>query len=240
MRRTSLMLAAAGGVAVLAVTGAALGVAAADRSSGRSAPAAVTVEDHPARAGGDDPAGTTSGEDNPARSANRGDDNPARSANGREDTPARHATADDATAPATIGGEDSPGRQGRDDDTVAAPAADRAVSRQRAAEVALARIGGGRVSEIEAETEHGRPAWSVKVVRDGWRHEVKVDRGTGAVLEVERQRAGTDDRGGRDDSGRDDRAGSDDRGGDDHGRDDDHGTHDRGDDHGGGRHGDDD
>ncbi|WFE38678.1 PepSY domain-containing protein [Micromonospora sp. WMMD998] len=205
MRRTSLMLAAAGGVAVLAVTGVALGVTAADRSSGRSAPAAVTVADDPARAGDDDSAGATSGDDNPAGTT-PGDDNPDRSANGGEDNPDRHGTADDDPAPAVTSGEDNPARQGRDDDgTDAVPAAGGGVSRQRAAEVALARTGGGRVTEIEAETEHGRPAWSVKVVRDGWRHEIKVDRGTGTVVEAERQRAEADDR------GRDDR-------GDDHGR----------------------
>ncbi|WBB72540.1 PepSY domain-containing protein [Micromonospora sp. WMMD1128] len=219
MRRTSLVLAAAGGVAVLAVTGVALGVTAADRSSGRSTPAAVTVADDPARVGDDDSAGTAPGDDNPARSANGAEDDPARSTNGGDDNPARAATADDGSAPAATSGEDNPARQGRDDDgTGTAPAAGRAVSRQRAAEVALARTGGGRVTEIEAETEHGRPAWSVKVVRDGWRHEVKVDRGTGAVLAAERLRPDADDRGGRDDhSGRDDR-GTDDRS-DDHGHD---------------------
>ncbi|WP_405092666.1 PepSY domain-containing protein [Micromonospora sp. NBC_01392] len=209
MRRTSLMLAAAGGVAVLAVTGAALGTTAADRSTGRTAPAAVTVEDNPARTG-------AGGEDNPARTGTGGEDNPARSATGGGDDRARRGTADDDRAPAGTGREDNPARRGTDDDAGPARAAGGTVSRQRAAEVALARTGGGRVTEIEAETEHGRPAWSVKVTRDGWRHEVKVDRATGAVLEAERQRAGTDDRSGRDD----------------------HGSHDRDDDHG--RHGDDD
>ncbi|GAB3072532.1 PepSY domain-containing protein [Micromonospora schwarzwaldensis] len=221
MRRTSLMLAAAGGVAVLAVTGAALGATAADRSTGRTAPAAVTVEDDPAR-----PA--TSGEDNPARRGAGGEDNPARSATGGGDDRAGRGTADDNPAPTGTRREDNPARRGADDDADPARAAGGTVSRQRAAEVALARIGGGRVTEIEAETEHGRPAWSVKVTRDGWRHEVKVDRVTGAVLEAERERAGTDDRGGRDDDDR----------GDDRGGRDDHGSHDRGDDHG--RHGDDD
>ncbi|MET8063552.1 PepSY domain-containing protein [Micromonospora sp. NPDC005313] len=156
MRRMSLMLAAAGGVAVLAVAGAALGVAAADRSGGPTAPAAVTAD-------GTGPAG--------------------------EDNPARQGVDDDGGAtPADDGGTTTA--------PAPAPTSGAAVDRQRAAEVALARIGGGRVVEVEAETEHGRPAWSVKITRDGWRHEVKVDRGDGTVLEVERQRAGADDRGG--------------------------------------------
>ncbi|MFI7216390.1 PepSY domain-containing protein [Micromonospora maritima] len=225
MRRTSLVLAAAGGVAVLAVTGAALGVTAADRSGAPTAPAAVTVEDDPARQGADDIAGSgASDEDNPDR---QGVDDDATTGPGAvgEDNPDRRG-ADDTTGV----GEDDPARRGTDDGATGG-AAGGTVSRQHAAEVALARSGGGRVVEVEAETEHGRPVWSVKVTRDGWRHEVKVDRGTGAVLEVERERAGTDDRA-DDSSGRDDSAGRDDNGGrdDSRGRDDDRGRDDRHDD----------
>jgi hypothetical protein len=64
--------------------------------------------------------------------------------------------------------------------------------------------------EIEAETEHASPVWSVKVARAGTTYEVKVDRGDGTVVEVERRTA---------DGSR---------------------PHDRGDDHGGDRSGDDD
>ena len=172
MRRTSLMLAAAGGAAVLAVTGVALGVTAADRPAGGTALTAVT-------------AGPTS------------DDNP------KPDDDATHGGA-----------------------TPSGTAAGGTVSRERAGEIALARAGGGRIVEIEAETEHGRPVWSVKVVNAGIRHEVKVDRGDGAVVESERER--TDDSGG-------DRARSDDHGGARGGSDDD-----RYDDHGGDRRGSDD
>ncbi|SCG61454.1 PepSY domain-containing protein [Micromonospora humi] len=216
MRRTSLMLAAAGGVAVLAVTGAALGVVAADQSSGRSAPVAVTVEDNPARQGtaDDGRVGSRSGADGPTRTG--AEDDPAGSSNAVEDNPARQGRDDDGTG---VAGEDDPARRGRDDGTATAPARGGTVSRQRAAEVALARAGGGRVTEVEAETEHGRPAWSVKVVHDGLRHEIKVDRETGAVLEAEPRRTGADDHGGRGDDGRDDRGG-DDHGGDRHGDDD--------------------
>ncbi|ATO14768.1 hypothetical protein CO540_13795 [Micromonospora sp. WMMA2032] len=228
MRRTSLVLAAAGGVAVLAVAGAALGVTAAERSGGPTAPAAVTVEDNPARQGADDTTGTGApGEDNPERQGVDDDGTTGPGAVG-EDDPARRSAG---------GGEDDPARRGVDDDATGA-ATGGTVSRQRAAEVALARTGGGRVTEVEAETEHGRPAWSVKVDRDGWRHEVKVDRGTGSVLEVERERAGADDRGRDDSRDRDDDGsrGRDDDGSrgrdDDGGRDDSRGTHDRHDDHG--------
>ncbi|MCW3815514.1 PepSY domain-containing protein [Micromonospora sp. DR5-3] len=178
MRRTSLVLAAAGGAAVLAVTGVALGVTTVDRTAPGTALAA-------------------------------------------------------ATASPTI--EDNP--KPDDDPTLAAPngTADGTVSGKRAGEIALARLGGGRIVEIEAEREHGRRVWSVKVAKGGTTYEVKVDRGDGTVVEVERKLV--------DDRGRD-RAGSDDRShdvGDDHGGDRPRaGTDDRGDDHGGTRAGSDD
>ncbi|MBM0226645.1 hypothetical protein DKT69_11890 [Micromonospora sicca] len=166
MRRTSLVLAAAGGAAVLAVTGAALGVTTAEREAPGAALAAATV-------------GPTT------------DDNPA--------------PDDDSTGRATP------------TSTASAGAADGTVSREQAGQIALARAGGGRIVEIEAEREHARPVWSVKIGKGGILLEVKVDRANGAVVEIERKRADdhsgdgtrtrTDDR--TDDHGGD-RAGSDD------------------------------
>ncbi|MEU0155944.1 PepSY domain-containing protein [Micromonospora fulviviridis] len=186
MRRTSLVLAAMGGAAVLAITGAAISVTTADGSGPSTVPAAVSADDNPDRTGG----------------SNRGaaDDSP-----GPDDT----ATA----GPARPGGaSNTSGERG-------------VVDGQRAGEVALARVGGGRIVEIEAETEHGRLAWSVKVARAGSTYEVKVDRGDGAVVEVEQRADGIR----RTDDGRrtDDRY-------------DDHGGDDRYDDHGGDRSGSDD
>ncbi|MFE9202028.1 PepSY domain-containing protein [Micromonospora sp. NPDC007230] len=182
MRRTSLVLAAAGGAAVLAVTGVALGVTAADPPAPGPALAAETADDNP-------------------------------------------KPDDDATS------------------SGAAPSgtADGAVSGKRAGEIALARLGGGRIVEIEAELEHGRRVWSVKVAKDGTTYEVKVDRGDGTVVEIEQRRA---DDGRRGDDRTAARSGSDDRNhdvGDDHGGDRPRtGTDDRGDDHGGTRTGSDD
>ncbi|MCW3840892.1 PepSY domain-containing protein [Micromonospora yasonensis] len=177
MRRTSLVLAAVGAIAALAVTGATLGATGADRSAPDTAAVAMTA----------------------------GDDNPK--------------PDDDAmSAGATPGG------------TASVPADD-TVSRRRAGEIALARTGGGRIVEIEAEVEHGRPVWSVKVVVNGVRYEVEVDRTDGTVVGTERKR--TDDRGGdRTRARTDDR--TDDHGGTRTGSDD------RYDDHGGDRVGDDD
>lgn len=146
-------------------------------------------------------------------------------------------TSDDDPAGATP--EDSPG--GADSATTGAarpagaadtPGPSGAVDRRRAGAVALARLGGGRIVEVEAETEHGRPVWSVKVARDGLTWEVKVDRADGAVVEVERRAAGARHA----DDGRESDDRYDDHGGDRVGGDDD----DRYDDHGGNRSGDDD
>ncbi|MGR6317607.1 PepSY domain-containing protein [Micromonospora soli] len=175
MRRMSLVLAAAGGAAVLAVSGVALGVQTADWPTAGGARVAVTADDNP-----------------------KPDDDP---------------TSRTAAPTGTAG----------------TPAA--TVSRERAGEIALARLGGGRIVEIEAELEHGRPVWSVKVARAGTTYEVKVARSNGAVVEVERRQAGDDGR--RTDDRYDDHGG-------DRARTDDHGTDDRYDDHGGDRRGSDD
>jgi uncharacterized membrane protein YkoI len=123
------------------------------------------------------------------------------------------------------------------------------VSAEQASAIALSRAGGGRITEVEAELEHGRPVWKVELVNGGVKYEVYVDRETGAVVKAEREAAEVRDRHGDDaddrgddsttrsgdnsgpgsgddsddNSGRDhpedDATGADDHGGDDHGGD---------------------
>ncbi|MET7965515.1 PepSY domain-containing protein [Micromonospora sp. NPDC005305] len=188
MRRTSLVLAAVGGAAVLAVTGGAIGVTTADGSDPATAPAAVTADVT-------DPVGGTA-DDNPTTA----DDKPGTA----DDKPGTDDSATAGTAPTRGAPKTSPSG---------------AVDRQQAGSVALALLDGGRIVEIEAETEHARPVWSVKVARAGTTYEIKVDRADGTVVEVERRTA---------DGSRT------------HDRDDDHGGDDRNDDHGGDRSGGDD
>jgi hypothetical protein len=122
-----------------------------------------------------------------------------------------------------------------DDDDASAPAATTpaattpatrtpgAITIDTARAIALRAVGGGRVTGIESETEHGRAVWDVDVVAFGVRHDIDVDSSTGTVLRHRiKGSSGNDDRrGGGDDRGRDDRGrgghGSDDQGGDDHG-----------------------
>ncbi|MEV6850533.1 PepSY domain-containing protein [Actinoplanes sp. NPDC051411] len=62
------------------------------------------------------------------------------------------------------------------------PSAGGTVSATDAEGLALAATGGGRVIRVEAETEHGVAVWSVRIVVNGVRYDLDVDRGTGEVL----------------------------------------------------------
>ncbi|MFJ2261772.1 PepSY domain-containing protein [Streptomyces sp. NPDC087844] len=77
--------------------------------------------------------------------------------------------------------------------TAASPAttpASPSVGSRRAGEIALSHVGSGTVTEVEAETEHGRTVWSVEILGNGSRYEVHVDRGSG---EITRSRTKSDD-----------------------------------------------
>ncbi|MCX4472419.1 PepSY domain-containing protein [Micromonospora sp. NBC_01655] len=79
------------------------------------------------------------------------------------------------------------------------------VDQQRAGEIALARAGGGRIVEVEAEAEDGHQVWSVEIVNGRTEHEVDVDRNDGAVVKAEQEPVDDDDdRDDRDDDGSDD------------------------------------
>lgn len=61
-----------------------------------------------------------------------------------------------------------------------------AVSRDEAIAIALEHVGGGRVSKVEIEREHGRLEWKVEVVGGGVEHDVRVDAATGTVTRTDR------------------------------------------------------
>lgn len=128
--------------------------------------------------------------------------------------------------------------------TTPTAAAGETMSEELARELAVAQAGGGTVTNVEQEVEHGRLEWKVDVLRDGVQQDIRIDAATGTVArhDTSDDRATTspttppapastrsappttDDRGR--DRGYDDNPHADDRGGDDdHGRggDDDHG-----------------
>ncbi|MGW3807805.1 PepSY domain-containing protein [Micromonospora sp. NPDC005113] len=184
MKRSSLLLASVGGAAVLAVAGVAVGVSAAGdpRASGTTL-AAATVG----------PTAT----DAPDDSATRG----TTPAPGTSGTTAAPSTSGTTAAPSTSGTPSGGGSP-----------AGAAVNEQRAGEIALARAGGGRITEVEAEQEHGRPVWSVEIIAGDIEHEVDVDRDNGTVVKAEQESVddGDDDGDDRNDDDDDDRAGDDD------------------------------
>ncbi|MFC3504714.1 PepSY domain-containing protein [Micromonospora krabiensis] len=168
MKRSAILLASAGGAAVLAVAGVAVGVTAADGDRNRGTTLAAATVDPT------DPATPTEGA-TPDDSATAG-------------TPSGSATAGTPSGTPTTGGTSTP------------PAGGDRVDQQRAGEIALARVGGGRIVEVEAEQEHGRPVWSVEVVDGNTEHDIDVDRDNGTVLRAEQEAADDDD----DDDDRDD------------------------------------
>ncbi|MEW2477087.1 PepSY domain-containing protein [Micromonospora gifhornensis] len=68
-----------------------------------------------------------------------------------------------------------------------------AVSAERAGELALAKAGGGRITEIDRDREDGRPVWEVEIVNGDVEHEIEIDRETGAVLKAEQEPVDDDD-----------------------------------------------
>ncbi|TDC51691.1 hypothetical protein E1258_25610 [Micromonospora sp. KC207] len=117
----------------------------------------------------------------------------ATAAPGATTTPDDGATGAPTGAPTATGVPSATGAPGRTG----------AVDQQRAGEIALARAGGGRIVEVEAEHERGRAVWSVEIVNGQTEHEVDVDRNDGTVVKAEQEPI-DDDRDDRDDD-RDDR-----------------------------------
>lgn len=59
-----------------------------------------------------------------------------------------------------------------------------AVSAGQAETIAVARLGGGQVIDMEAELEHGRQVWKVEILLGNVEHRVDIDRATGEVVRV--------------------------------------------------------
>jgi uncharacterized membrane protein YkoI len=66
--------------------------------------------------------------------------------------------------------------------TAAAAPTDDRIPVDRAREIAVAAVGGGEVTKVESEVEHGRLQWKVDVRSDGVAHEVRIDAATGDVV----------------------------------------------------------
>ncbi|MDY7086069.1 MAG: PepSY domain-containing protein [Actinomycetota bacterium] len=202
MKRSYAIAAAVGAAAVIGVTGTAL--AAGGDDAGSPSPSSSSV--------------------GPSEEF-RGDGSPDDGNLDDGGTPSPFETVEPGSVAPVPGGSSSPPASSGLGDAVTS------ITIAQARSKALSAVGGGRVTKVEAETEHGRAVWEVEVVYRGAEHDLDIDRRTGAVTDhdVSAVRGGDDGR--SDDKGRDDdrsgRHGGDDRGGQE-------------DDDRGGRHGDDD
>jgi len=88
--------------------------------------------------------------------------------------------------------------------SASSPSSAGAISLDAAKAIAIKAAGGGRVTDIERDTEHGRAVWDVEVRKGAVEHDIDVDRATGDVLRHKSE--ADDDRGsrGRDDHDSDD------------------------------------
>ncbi len=172
--RTALAL-AAGTFAAVAVTGTALAVG--DDDPARRA--SVSVEASPSDDGIllDD---SVEPLDSASPSASPSPDDSA--------WPSDSPAPDDSASPS-----DSPSP---DDPSWAGSSGTASVSRSDAERIAVRAAGGGRVTKVEREAEHGRPVYKVEVQVGGAEHDLYIDRETGAVL---RHKVDRDDRGRRGD-----------------------------------------
>jgi uncharacterized membrane protein YkoI len=102
-----------------------------------------------------------------------------------------------------LASDDDGGRAGQATSPPAATAATE-IGSEWAAEIALERVGGGEVVEIEREQEHSRPVWSIEIVEDGVEYELDVDQETGEIIKVERDDDSDDRDDDRDDDDRND------------------------------------
>jgi len=215
MNRKFAIAAAVGAAAVIGVTGTALAAAADDSPSRSAGPAETFTSD------GTAPSASAPSSSESFRGDGSLDDNSSpspsesfRTAEPGSVTPAPRRSS--SSGPGDVSPRSS------------SPTSTAPISAAQARVKALATVGGGRVTKVEAETEHGRSIWEVEVYYQGIEHDLDIDRKTGAVTDHDTDRSddhGSDDRHGR---------GSDDRHGDDRGSDDRHGD-DRGSDNNRGR-----
>ena len=195
MNRKFAIAAAVGAAAVIGVTGTALAAAADDSPSRSAGPAETFTSD------GTAPSASAPSSSESFRGDGSLDDNssPSPSESFRTAEPGSVTPAPRRSSSSGLG-DVSP--------RSSSPTSTAPISAAQARVKALATVGGGRVTKVEAETEHGRSIWEVEVYYQGVEHDLDIDRKTGAVTDhdTDHDTDRSDDRHGR---------GSDDRHGDD-------------------------
>ncbi|WP_127501968.1 PepSY domain-containing protein [Actinoplanes solisilvae] len=181
MKRSYMIAAAIGAAAVIAVTGTAL-AAADDSSTPTAGPTSTASPSDDSATPTDDSATPTDDSSSPPSS------DPTESPLPFETVEPGSVTPTPRSSSSATSGLGSP--------------ATSSVSAEQARAKALSVVGGGRVTKVEAETEHGRPVWEVEVIHKGIEHDLDIDRRTGAVTDHDRDH--DDDGRGRGHGGHDD------------------------------------
>jgi uncharacterized membrane protein YgcG len=151
-----------------------------------------------------------------------GNDDPARGLPGAVAVTGSPSPDDTPSPTDTASPDDSPSPDDSSSTTVPAQPGGDVVTSDLAVAAALAHTGGGTVTRVESEFEHGRAVWKVRIVKNGVRYDLHVDKQTGAITRFENKgaesgsgRDGKDGNSGSGKGGKSGHGGGDDKGGDD-------------------------
>jgi hypothetical protein len=98
-------------------------------------------------------------------------------------SPSDSASPDDSASPSgSAPPSDGLPPDSAPDDSADADGTGLGISQARAVEIALRAAGGGRVTKVERETEHGRPVFGIEVISGGTEHDLDIDRADGTIL----------------------------------------------------------
>lgn len=59
------------------------------------------------------------------------------------------------------------------------------ITAERAKQIALAKVGGGTVTECKLDYEHGRQVYEIEIRHNGWEYEIDIDIATGEIVKYE-------------------------------------------------------
>lgn len=126
-------------------------------------------------------------------------DDPTNTSSATTTSSSPFSTESSTTGSSTPSTESSPTSTGTNSPPSTVPV-DPVISRDEAIRIAQERVGGGDVTEVETELEHGRPEWKIELHVNGVEHDVRVDAQTGDITRVDSDDDDHDDRhGDRDD-----------------------------------------
>lgn len=99
--------------------------------------------------------------------------------------PAAPTEGTDPTGPASTAPAPTDGTPGTTTAPATPPASGGEVTEQQAREIALARVGGGTVTEVERDRDDNRPVWEVEIKWNGVEYDIDIDRETAEILEFD-------------------------------------------------------